>query len=262
MKKLLLLALLATSSPALAQPTPSTTIAPLGPNSTLLSISAEGRSLRVPDLATFSAGVVTHGVTAAQALSANSRKMDSVIAALKRAGIADRDIQTSAISLQPRYSNPDRDAQIISRETGKPYVPTNEPPRIIGYEARNTVTVRVRRLGEMGRIIDTLVSSGANEVNGPNFTLDEPRAAQDEARTEAVRVGMERAQLYARAAGLRVARILSISESGGYYPVQEIFVTGSRMGGPPPPPPAPATQVAPGELQIGINLSMQFELVR
>ena len=265
MKKLLILAMLATATPALGQQTPTTQVTPLGPGSALLSLTAEGRSRRTPNLATFSAGVVTQGANAAEALGANSRQMAAVIAALRRAGIAERDIQTSAVNLSPRYSNPERDAQILARQTGQPYIPPANPgpPRIIGYEARNTVTVTVRRLGEMGRIIDTLVGVGANEVNGPNFTLDEPRAAQDEARVEAIGVGRQRAELYARAAGMRVARIISISESGGYYPVQEIVVTGSRVGGfagaPPPPPPAP---IAPGELQIGVNVSMQFELVR
>ncbi len=113
----------------------------------------------------------------------------------------------------------------------------------------------------MGKIIDTLASVGANEINGPSFTLDEQQAALDEARTEAIANGQRRAELYARATGMRVARLLSVTESGGYYPVQEIFVTarsGSAMA-PPPPPPAP---VSPGELTLGVNVSMQFELAR
>ena len=253
--------LLLSSAAGIAQPVPSAPVPAIGSGSTLLSLSAEGRSRRTPDVAIFNAGVVTQAQNASAALSENSRRMDRVIAALKRAGIADRDIQTSAISLQPRYSNPELEAQIRARETRQPYVPSNETPRIIGYDARNNVQVRVRRLELMGRIIDTLIEQGANQVDGPSFTLDEPRAALDEARVEAIAEGRQRAELYARAAGLRVARILSISEGGGFYPVQEIMVTASRMGGPPPPPPPP-TPVAPGELTLGVNVSMQFELVR
>lgn len=250
---------------AFAQTTASVPLTPLGPNSALLSLSAEGRSRRTPDLASFNVGVVTTGTTAAEALSQNSRQMDSVISALKGAGIGDRDIQTSAVSLQPRYTYPDRDAQILAQRTGQPYVPTNQPPRIIGYEGRNTVQVRVRRLGEMGKIIDTLTRVGANEINGPSFTLDQPKAAEDEARLEAVRIARERAELYARASGMRVARILSISEGAGYYPVQQsIGVTGASYAPPPPPPPAPERDapVAPGELTVGASVSMQFELAR
>ena len=263
MKRLiaLSLALAAAPAPALAQ-TPAVSVSPIGPDSTLLNITAEGRSRRTPDLAIFSAGVVTQGNTASEALSENSRRMDSVIAALKRAGIAPRDIQTSSLSLQPRYSNPELEAQRLARETRQPYIPPKESPRIIGYEASNQVQVRVRKLGEMGRIIDTLIASGANQVHGPSFTLDDQRAALDEARIEAVTVGRQRAELYARAAGMRVGRILSMAEGGGYYPVQEVFVQARQasMGAPLPPP--PETPIAPGELTLGVSLSMQFELVR
>lgn len=255
--------LLAASATALhAQQPAMTPDVTLGANSALLSLTAEGESRRTPDIAMFSAGVVTQATTAAEAIRENSSRMDSVISALKRAGIADRDIQTSSINLNPRFSNPERDAQIRARELGQPYIPPEQPeaPRIIGYEARNTVQVRVRDLANMGRVIDTLVAVGANEVNGPNFTLDEQQAALDEARLEAVTKGRQRAEIYARAAGMRVARILSISEGGGYYPVQrEIMVTAARSPAAPPPPPTP---VAPGELALGVNLSMQFELVR
>lgn len=267
MKRLLIAALLAASPTALSAQATAPQVT-LGPNSAILSLSAEGESRRAPDVAMFSAGVVTQAPNASQALAENSRRMDAVIAALKRAGIADRDIQTSSINLSPRYSNPERDAQIRARQTGQPYIPPEEAaPRIIGYEARNRVTVRVRDLTKMGRVIDTLVSVGANEVNGPNFTLDEQRSALDEARAEAVAEGRQRAELYARAAGLRVGRILSISEGGSHYPVQQsIVVTGSRGGFPPPPPPPPSPErdapVAPGELSLSVTLSMQFELVR
>lgn len=262
MYKFIAFASLALAAAAGAQTPPTVQVSPLGPGSALLSLTAEGRSERVPDVALFSAGVVSHGATASEALGANSRQMDRVVAALKRSGIADRDIQTSSISLSPRWSNPDADAQRIARETRQPYVPTNDPPRIIGYEARNNVQVRLRRLAEMGKIIDTLVSAGANQVNGPSFTLDDQKAALDEARTEAVAAGRERAELYARAAGMRVVRLVSMSEGGGYYPVQQIMVTGSRMSAPGAPPPPPPPPVAAGELSLGVNLSMQFEIAR
>jgi uncharacterized protein len=148
---------------------------------------------------------------------------------------------------------------IRARELGQPLPPEANVRRIVGYEARNTVQVRVRDLANMGRVIDTLVSVGANEINGPNFTLDQQQAALDEARLDAVTKGRQRAELYARAAGLRVARILSISESGGYHPVRrEMMATGDgrRRSA------ASAGPVEPGELTLGMNVAMQFELVR
>lgn len=259
--KWILCAALMASTPSMAQ-----TVMPnpvLAPEETLLIVSGEGQSRRVPDVAMFSAGVVTQGKTGGEALAANATRMDEVVAALKRAGIADRDIQTSALSLQPQYSNPEQEAQLRARMAREPYVAPAQPqpPRIIGYEARNNVQVRVRKLEGMGRIIDALVSAGANQVDGPSFTLDDPKAALDEARAEAVRDARSRADLYAGAAGLKVARILSISEGGGYYPVQPIVVTG-RMASAPPPPPPPPSPVAPGELTLGATVSVQFALRR
>jgi uncharacterized protein len=261
MKSLAFLALAAGMAPAVQAQLPAASPV-LTADETLLVVSGEGQSRRVPDLAVFSAGVVTQGKNGGEALAANATRMDEVVKALKRAGIADRDIQTSALSLQPQYSNPEQEAQMRARMTREPYVaPTQpQPARIIGYEARNNVQVRVRKLGEMGRIIDTLVSAGANQVDGPSFTLDEPKAALDEARVEAVKEARSRAELYARAAGLRISRIISISEGGGYYP-QPIFVTG-RMAGAPPAPPPPPSPVAPGELTLGATVSVQFALTR
>jgi uncharacterized protein len=258
MKKLLFAALLAASPAALHAQVPQPEIT-VGPASTVLSINAEGETRRTPDIAMFSAGVVTQSATASGAIRDNSARMSAVVAALRRAGIADRDIQTSTISLNPVFTNPDRDAMIRARELGQPLPPEANVRRIVGYEARNTVQVRVRDLANMGRVIDTLVSVGANEINGPNFTLDQQQAALDEARLDAVTKGRQRAELYARAAGLRVARILSISESGGYHPVRrEMFATAMDAGAPPPPP----SPVEPGELTLGMNVAMQFELVR
>lgn len=263
MRSMLALALLAAASvPAAAQPAPSPVAAQLGPDRALLSLTASGQSRRTPDLAMFNAGVVTQGKSAAEALSENNRRMEAVVAALRRAGVAERDIQTSSINLNPRYWHPEREAMMRARQMGEPPAPPTEPlaPRIVGYDARNNVQVRVRRVGEMGKIIDTLASAGANEVHGPQFTMDQPRAALDEARTAAVAEARQRAELYAKAAGMRVVRIVSITEAGGFYPMHgAITVTGSSMAdfaAPPPPP------VSPGELTLGVNVSVQFELAR
>lgn len=219
----------------------------LSSGATLLTLSAEGRIARTPDLAVFSAGVVSQGKTASEALAANAADMNRVIAALKRAGIADRDIQTSNLSLNPVYQ-PQR-----SLPDG-----TIDPPqpRIVGYQANNQVNVRQRKLSEFGKVIDTLVSAGANQVNGPSFEVDQPDPALDEARTAAMTKARARAELYARAAGLRVGRILSISESGGWSPPQPVMYRKAMMEAADAPSP-----VAAGELQLSITVSVQFELV-
>ena len=240
----LLCAVALPSAAALAQQTaPPVTIAP---GNTLLTVSADGRSLRAPDLAVFNAGVTSSGKTAGEALRSNAADMNRVIAALKKAGIADRDIQTSNLSLNPVY------APQIQRPDGRYEQPEQ---RIIGYQANNSVTVRQRKLGEFGRVIDTLVEAGANQVNGPSFQMDEPDAATDEARLAAMKKARARAELYARAAGLRVGRILSISESGGYNPGPPVVY--ARMAAESDAAPSP---VAAGEIQLNANVTVMFEL--
>ena len=257
---LALLACALAPAAALAQPAPPVTVQP---GNTLLTVSAEGRSLRQPELAVFSAGVTTQGKTANQALAENSRAMARVISELKAAGIAERDIQTSNLSISPIYSNPERDAMMAARMSGQPYVapPVEERlQRIIGYTVNNQVSVRQRRLGDYGKVIDTLVEAGANQVNGPMFQMDDADPALDEARIAAMKKARERAELYARAAGLRVLRILSISESGGYYgPPPVVFARAAmaESGAPPPPPPAP---IQAGELQLTANVTVLYEL--
>ena len=219
----------------------------LGAGSTLLSVSAEGRTTRTPDLATFNAGVTSQGKTAAEALAANSADMNRVIAALKRAGIADRDVQTSNLNLNPIYQ-PQRP---LPDGTYQPV-----EPKIIGYQVSNTVNVRQRDIASFGKVIDTLVSAGANQVNGPSFEMDKPDEALDEARMEAMKMARARAELYARAAGLKVVRILTISESGGYYPPQpRVMYAKAAMDSAAAP-----TPVAPGEVSLNANVSVTFEL--
>ena len=218
--------------PALANEAPS-----VAPGDTLLTVTADGKSTRTPDVANFSAGITTIGRTASAAMAANATAMTHVIDALKTAGVADRDMQTASLSLNPVMDNTPGDSS---------------HPRITGYQASNTVAVRARAMSAMGRVIDTLVSAGANEVSGPNFDLDDPAAALDEARTNAMVAARSRADLYARAAGLKVRRILSISEGGGYSPQPMAFVARKLM--------AASTPVAAGEVALSVNVTVQFEL--
>lgn len=267
MKPIGLLAIAALSlglSPAVAQP-----IAPVpivGPSNTVLTVSGEGKSLRTPDIAMFTAGVTTQGKSAAEALSSNSTAMDRVISQLRAAGIAGRDIQTSNLNVEPLYSDPNRDAAMAARYGARPYVPPAPEaslPKIIGYRATNSVSVRQRDLRNFGKVIDTLVAAGANQVYGPSFTMIDPEPALDQARVQAVQKAKDRAQLYAKAAGLKIVRVLSISEGGGYFgptPVN-ILASSSVYGGtPPPPPPPPPAPVQPGELQMNATVTVLFEL--
>lgn len=213
---------------------------------TLLVVNAQGTSTQTPDMAQFSAGVTTRGQTASAALSENARRMTGVIAALRKAGVADKDIQTLNLSISPVYAQPVR----------KPDGSYDDNERkIIAYQASNQVSVKQRKLDDYGKVIDGLVSAGANQVDGPNFTLAEPEAAQDEARIDAIQEARRRADLYAKAAGLRVTGILSITESGGYAPIT--VMAAKRMESLASSPPTP---IAAGEVDVKVNLNVRFEL--
>lgn len=207
---------------------------------TRLDVVAEGEVTRVPDIATIGAGVVTQAGTAAAAMAENATRMAATVAALRRAGVADRDIQTSAINLNPQYRYGE-----------------NVPPVITGYQASNQVSVRFRDVKRAGAILDTLVAQGANQINGPTLSVDKPEAALDEARTAAIATARARAELYAKAAGLSVKRILSISEGGGFsqpqppMPIMAAAMKRSAMAD---------SAVEAGEQKLTVSVSVTFEL--
>ena len=218
---------------AAAQPTSAQMI-----SGTRLDLVATGEVTRVPDIARISAGVTTSAPTASAAIEQNARVMASVRAALKRAGIADRDIQTSAINLYPEYRQDERGTSV---------------PQLVAYRAGNEVSIRFRDIANSGRILDALVAEGANQINGPTLGIDKPEEALDEARVAALASARARAALYARAMGKRVGRIISISESGAmqHYPQPMMRMQAAADS---------ATRIDPGEQAVSVSLSVSFEL--
>ena len=127
---------------------------------------------------------------------------------------------------------------------------------MVGFRASNLVSIFFRVMRTCGMILDAMVAVGANQINGPNLTIDKPEAALDEARAKAIAVGRARAELYARALGMRVARLLSVSESGGYSvppPVMMRAERGMAVG-------AADTKIDPGEQQLQVTVALSFEL--
>lgn len=235
MKKLLLLAcftLLISIPPALADEKET---------GTTLEISAEAKTKAVPDIATISAGVINNAPVAAKALEQNTLKMNEVFKALKAAGIAEKDIQTSGINIGPQYD----------------YSQPNKAPRITSYQVSNTVSVILRDIRNTGAVLDALVAEGANQINGPQFSVENTDAALDGARQEAVAKARKRAQLYAEAAGLTIRRIVSISEQAGYTPgPHPMMMRAMAMDGAESAP----TPVAAGDVDLSITVHIKFEL--
>lgn len=223
--------LLALATPLLAQ---TAEVRPI--SGTRLDVVATGQVTRTPDIVLINAGISTQAPTATEAIRANAAKMEALRAALRRAGIADRDVQTSSVQLNAQYRH--------TRET---------VPEFLGYRAGHTLVVRFRDAANAGRILDALVTAGANEINGPTFQVSAADAALDEARTRALTVARARADLYARSLGMRVARILGVSEAG------QVFHGGIGAGYGESRASAD-TNIVLGEQALGVSLTVSFEL--
>jgi len=168
-------------------------------------VAGEGEAAVVPDIAWINLSVMREGDTARAALDKANEAIAGVIAALKQTGIEDRDLQTSGLSIDPRYVYPQNNDG-------------NQQPRIAGYQATNSLTVRVRDLARLGEVIDRAVTLGVNQGGGITFGNDDPKTVLAEARREAVADATARARTLAEAAGVKLGRVVEIAESGPAEP--------------------------------------------
>ena len=192
-----------------------------------------------PDLAVVTVGVMSSTATAREALDANTKAMEGVMASLTAAGIEARDIQTSNFSVNPRYDYGQNNAQ---------------PPKVIGYDVSNNVSVTVRKLDSLGAVLDQVVSSGSNQINGVAFQVSKPEAATDEARKLAVADALRKAQVYTAASGITLGQIISLSEGGGYQPPQPMFKTMRAEAA------SADVPIAQGEQVIAVDVNFTWEI--
>jgi uncharacterized protein YggE len=203
-----------------------------------LTLSAWGETRLAPDMATVTLGVTTTAPTAAAAMQQDAGLMTQVIAALRRQGVAERDIQTTGFNVQAEYA-----------------FPQNQPRQLTGYQASNQVSVAARDLARLGPVLDGVAAGGANEINGVSFGLKDPGAAEDQARIKAVAALKAKADLYAKATGYTLGRLVNLTEGGGYAP------------GPVRPLPMMAmakvaTPVEAGELAVRVEVNAIYEMSR
>jgi len=204
-----------------------------------ITVSASSDVLSAPDVASVSAGVVTRGLDAGDAMAQNAALMTKVYAQLKAAGIERKYIQTSQLSLQPQYDYKDRSA-----------------PRITGYEARNTVSARTFDLDNVGPMIDALVKAGVNTINNVQFGVRDPKAAQAIAREAAIKEARAKAQSMATAAGVRLGPLQSLSESGGFRPQPMMMARQSSSYS------ADSTPISGGEQSISVTVNMVYGIAQ
>lgn len=166
-----------------------------------ISVTGEATISAPPDQAQLDAGVTTDAKTAHEAADANNVAMGKVLAALKGSGLAEKDVQTSRLSLQPQYAN---------RTPSNP----NAPPSIVGYHASNRVTIKLHDVTKVASTIDALVGAGANDIGGINFSVSQASKLLDDARDKAIADARRKAEIYAKAAGVTLGAPLAISELG------------------------------------------------
>lgn len=225
------------ASPAMAQSADEAAMF----RATTINLSAYGETKIMPDMATIAFGVMTQALSAAEAMAANRTQMNAVVQALRSQGIAERDIQTSGLNLSPQYN-----------------YEQNQPPKLVGYQASNQVTIIARDLTALGRTVDVVVGAGVNQINGITFGLQNPRTAEDAARKAAVAALAAKAELYAQATGHRVLRLVNLSEGGGVTPLNRPIML--RMAS--ADVSEAQTAIAPGELNVRIDVSGMYELGR
>jgi uncharacterized protein YggE len=201
-----------------------------------ISMTGHGEISGVPDTAEITAGVTTSAATAAQALGANSVRMKAVFSVLEKLGVPQKNIRTANFFISPQYSNSD----------------SNAPRRLTGYQVNNDVSVRLDDIAKVGSTIDALVTAGANQMNGISFSIREPAPLLEKARAQAIADARARAETYAKAAGITLGSILSISESGNEAPRPMYRMAMAAQAGPPP--------VAAGEQSVTADVSVVWEI--
>lgn len=207
-------------------------IAPVHAAEKLVTVTGEATIAVAPDIAMMRIGVISQDRTAREASDTNAKQMTAVLDAIKNAGVGDRDIQTSRLSLQPQY-DPNKGGTA----------------RLTGFQASNQVTVRIRDIEKLPSILDRAISVGANEMSGIEFVVSEQSKLLDQARNDAIADARRKAELYAKAAGVKLGHVVSITEEGSAPPPRPMQAM--RAG---------AVPIAPGEQTLRALVTVTYEL--
>ena len=202
-----------------------------------ISVSGTGRVTTVPDVADVRVGVTITRVKVRDAQAAAATAMQDVIAALKKAGISDKDIQTTALSLQPVYD----------------YNSNGTAPRLTGYQIVNAVQATVRKLDTISDVIDGALAAGATTLDGITFRVDNPAAAEAQARDAAMKDARAKADALAKAAGVSINGVSSISEQPGSVPVPVPQFAAGAAGDK-----AASTPIQVGTNEVDISVSVVY----
>jgi len=218
----------------------------------VITVNGEGEVFAVPDIATFSFGIVESGATVKEAQDKATMKTNAALEALKSLGIEDKDIQTSGYNAYPKYEFVTRQVVCITY----PCPPTGNQ-EIVGYEVSQNITVKVRKIDDAGKAIDAATSAGASNISGLSFTIDDEDELVREARQKAIMDARNKAKELAKDLDVRLVRIVNFSE-GGNYPIP--YYAKAEMGGMGGADMAPAPTVPAGENRIVSNVTITYEI--
>lgn len=243
------------------------------------SVTAEGKTVSIPDVAAFSFTVLTEGGKDLAGLQAkNTESMNNAIDFVKGQGVEIKDIKTSYYNVNPRYENyscydkpvdeiydgGDLTAHSVATPPVAPgsqkTVNTCPPPAIVGYTITQSVDVKIRDFKKISDIMSGVVTNGANQVGSLSFTTDDPTAVQDEARAEAIAKAKVKAEAMAKAGGFRIGRLLGITD-GGYSPYSYRSYDSYGVSAESKVVAAPTPTIEPGSQETTINVTLQYEIL-
>lgn len=199
----------------------------------LVTVTGQATVAVAPDTVIISLGVTTQGKTAKEASEANAKRMTAVLAAVKDSGVAERDVQTSRLSVQPQFD------------------PKGGTAHLLGFRVTNQVTVKLHDVARLPAVLDHAIAAGANEMSGIAFTVSAQSKLLDQARDDAIADARRKAELYAKAAGAKLGRVVAISEEGASAPPRPYTVMRASSD---------AVPVAPGEQTLRAMVSVSYEL--
>ncbi|HSW41632.1 MAG TPA: SIMPL domain-containing protein [Patescibacteria group bacterium] len=200
-----------------------------------ISVGGTGTVTIAPDVADLHVGVVVQRPRVADAQAAAATAMDGVVRALRAAGVAERDIRTTTLSLQPVYD----------------YNKNDGPPTITGYELRNGVVATIRDLARLSGAVDGALAGGGTTLDGITFRVDDPSGAENQARSQAMQLARAKADALASAAGVSIIGVASISEQSAPTPWPVPYLGAARAD-------AVATPILPGTSEISVQVSVVY----